>query len=177
MYIRLFSVVAFALTLMILPQGVFASESKTVEEQVRTFFATTPVMVEIARCESKFKQFSADGGALRGGWGGQMVGVFQFYESVHKSTATSLGFDLATLEGNLSYAKHVYAQQGTAPWNSSKACWEKPTVTEVVPESGKIVLLQKRVKELTKLLADLQKTSKAKKHISKLDIHKKPPQM
>lgn len=107
--------------------GVIASSSvvqKSVEERVREYFADIPVMVEIARCESKFRQFTDSGAVLRGGADGGMIGVFQFYEVVHASTALGLGFDLTTLEGNLAYARHLYVQQGTTPWDSAAACWQ-----------------------------------------------------
>lgn len=103
-----------------------------VENQVREYFLETPVMIEIARCESEFRQQNDSGTVLRGGAGGQMLGVFQFYESIHLANAKSLGYDINTLEGNLAYARHIYEKQGTTPWNSSKSCWEnavKPTST------------------------------------------------
>src|SRR5690606_12508644 len=61
--------------------------SRAVEEKVRDYFADTPVMVEIARCESKFRQYTDSGQPLRGGSGGGMVGVFQFFESIHQNAA------------------------------------------------------------------------------------------
>lgn len=115
-------------------------------------------MAEIARCESKFRQFDSDGLPLRGGWGGGMIGVFQIYESVHSKAAQSLGFDIATLEGNLGYAQHLYATQGTAPWNSAKSCWEKTQITknDRVADAD-IEELQEKIKTLKKLVAELQK--------------------
>lgn len=95
-----------------------------VEEKVRAAFSDVPVMIEIARCESKFRQYTDGGNPLRGGYGNGMVGVFQFYESVHAEGALALGFDLTTLEGNIGYARHVYGQSGTDPWNSSFYCWK-----------------------------------------------------
>lgn len=157
--------------LLFLPLSVAAETAgskKTVEESVRSFFATTPVMIEIAGCESKFRQFNTDGSVLKGGWGGKMVGVFQFYESVHKSAATALGFDLATLEGNLSYAKHVYAQQGTIPWNSSKSCWGTAVSVATpakVSDADKAKLLA-RIEVLKKQLAQLQRLLEQKKAVS-----------
>ena len=87
------------------------------EAKVREYFKDIPVMIEIARCESKFRQFTDSGTVLRGGGSGGMIGVFQFFESIHSTPAKILGFDLATLDGNLAYAKHVYTTEGTVPWN------------------------------------------------------------
>ena len=108
--------------LLLLPSNVFANNN-LVENTVRNYFKDIPVMVAIANCESEFKQYNASGEALRGGWLGGMVGVFQLFERVHNSTASALGFDIATLDGNLAYARHLYNTSGTSPWNSSKSCW------------------------------------------------------
>jgi len=113
------------------PQQLFAEETAdtpvhdagAVEERVREVFAHAPVMAEIARCESKFRQYTDSGNVLRGGTGGGMVGVFQFHERIHAQEALSHGFDITTLEGNLGYAKYVYEKQGTDPWMSSFGCW------------------------------------------------------
>lgn len=103
-----------------------------VEAEVRDVFADTPVMIDVARCESKFRQFTDAGNVLRGGYGGQMIGVFQFYESVHGDAAADLGHDLSTLEGNIAYAQHLYDTSGTTPWESSQACWETSTATATI---------------------------------------------
>lgn len=138
---------------------------KTAEETVRDYFKEIPVMIDIARCESKFRQFNADGSVLRGGRGGGMVGVFQLYDSIHRSTATALGFDIATLEGNLAYAKHLYIQSGTAPWNSAKACWKTIQSPVVKPQlsDAEIAALQARIKVLKKILTELQELLEKKK--------------
>ncbi len=136
--------------LFILPHAAVASSN---EEAVRAFFKDIPVMIEIARCESKLNQFDAAGLPLRGGWNGGMVGVFQIYESVHTGTAASMGFDLSTLEGNMEYAKHLYLTQGTTPWNSGKSCWQSVAETNTEELERRIELLQEIVGKLRQLLA------------------------
>jgi hypothetical protein len=89
-----------------------------IEAKVRAAFADVPVMIEIARCESKFRQFTDAGNVFYGGQGQGMIGIFQFYESIHKPIATTLGYDLATVDGNIAYAKHLYKEQGVTPWQS-----------------------------------------------------------
>lgn len=116
----------------------------SVEKRVRDYFVDIPVMIEIARCESKFRQFTDSGTVLRSGG---MIGIFQFYESVHKTSALKLGFNLETVEGNLGYAKHVYVQSGSTPW---KSC-----VPAVVPLSNEATL-KLRIELLTKLVGLLQ---------------------
>jgi hypothetical protein len=138
---------------------------QSVETVVREYFADIPVMIEIARCESKFRQFTDSGNVLRGGVGGQMIGVFQFFDRYHESAANTLGFDIESLEGNLAYARHTYNSEGTAPWNSARACFDVPSLNVSSPATvaasvntdailrEKIVLLQQIITLLQTLLA------------------------
>lgn len=126
-----------------------------IEKRIREFFADTPVMIEIARCESKFRQYTDAGNVLRGGNAGLMVGIFQFFESIHAAPALALGFDLATVEGNIGYARHVYTQQGTTPWVSCVPDVIPVTVVKTMSKADKelqIKLLTKVVELLTELL-------------------------
>ena len=139
-----------------------------VEKRVREYFKDAPNMIEIARCESNFRQFTDAGNVLRGGMGGQMVGVYQFYESVHSSAAKALGFDISSLEGNLAYARHVYEAQGTTPWSSGQSCWSNPlpatntvlTINATKPDMAK---LQEQIRILTQLITLLQQQLAAMK--------------
>ena len=82
-------------------------------------------MQEIAFCESTFRQFGADGQPLRGHVNGADVGVMQINEYYHGATASKLGFNLETIDGNMGYARYLYDTQGVAPWIHSKPCWSK----------------------------------------------------
>lgn len=99
--------------------------TQTVRNQVETYFADTPVLVDIARCESHFRQFNTDGGVYRGKINRYDVGVMQINELYHKAEATALGLDLTDLADNLAFAKQLYDKEGTKPWASSGACWGK----------------------------------------------------
>jgi hypothetical protein len=128
------------------------------EKQVRELFKDAPAMIEIARCESKFRQYTDSGNVLRSNG---MIGVFQFYESIHAPGAKAMGFDIATLSGNLGYAKHVYQTEGLTPWNGSKYCWETPTLSAAttiltVPDSEHRAKLLQQIALLTKIIALLQ---------------------
>jgi hypothetical protein len=129
------------------------------EKLVRGYFKDIPVMIEIARCESDFRQFADSGDVLRSAG---MIGVFQFFESIHTTGAKALGFDLATLEGNLGYAKHVYETQGTTPWNGSSYCWKTSAPTTVTSTVKREKLLA-QISTLTKLISTLQKQLSVKK--------------
>lgn len=100
---------------------------QTTEEIVRDYFKTTPIMVEVARCESRFTQFDKDGSIHRGVINDADVGVMQINEFYHLEKSKQLGMDIHTLEGNLDYAKYLYEKQGTAPWKASSKCWGKYT--------------------------------------------------
>jgi hypothetical protein len=87
-------------------------------------------LAEIAKCESTFRHFLPNGEVIRGKVNKDDVGVMQINEKYHKDTATKLGFDLETINGNLAYAKWLYEKEGTYPWISSSACWnDKVTST------------------------------------------------
>jgi len=133
------------------------------EQKVREYFKDIPVMIEIARCESKFRQFTDNGNVLRSAG---MIGVFQFFESIHTTGAKALGFDLATLEGNLGYAKHIYEAQGTTPWSGSSYCWENSVSTTVTSDVKREKLVA-QINLLTKLIALLQKQLDAKKSLQR----------
>lgn len=102
--------------------------SETIERVVRVFFPESPVMVDIARCESGLRQYTAPGTTLRGGWQGKMIGLFQLHETYHRSLALSKGYNIDTLLGNVLYARELYRTEGTTPWRSSRHCWDSPTL-------------------------------------------------
>jgi hypothetical protein len=124
-----------------------------VEQMVKAAFLDAPVMIEVAHCESNFRQFTDAGTVLRGGGSGGMIGVFQFYEAIHSASALRLGFDINTAEGNIGYAKHVYQREGAKPWASCVP--NTVPASLVVLDSNKelqIKLLTKIVELLTELL-------------------------
>lgn len=160
----LFAYFAFTHQIFAATSTTTATQDQTVvEERVREFFADTPVMIEIARCESKFRQFTDAGNPLRSAG---MIGVFQFYESIHAPGAKALGYDLTTLEGNLGYAKHVYQSEGTVPWNGSKYCWDVPLTTPTKLSSADRDKLLEQIATLTKLIALLQKQLETKRALA-----------
>ena len=96
----------------------------TLEGYVRQYFAETPILAEIAKCESKFRQVDKDGNVLRGEVNKLDVGLMQVNEYYHEKKALDLGYDLTTVNGNLAYAKYLYDKEGVTPWNSSSKCWK-----------------------------------------------------
>ena len=97
---------------------------QTVGEYVRQYYADVPFLADIAQCESQMLQFNTNGDVLRNP-NSTAIGIMQIMTSVHSDTADKLGIDIHTIQGNLAYARYLYEEKGTAPWNSSKACWGK----------------------------------------------------
>ncbi len=104
--------------------------AQTVEQYVREYFQGAPIMAEVARCESRFKQFDNDGSIHRGVVNNKDLGVMQVNEYYHGKTADKLGLDLYTIQGNVAYAKYLYEKEGVQPWASSSACWSKSRVAK-----------------------------------------------
>lgn len=108
---------------------------KTVEEMVKEHFKDSPIMVKVAWCESRNRQFEKDGVTVfRGKVNNDDVGVMQVNTYYHLKTSQKLGMDIMTLQGNLDYAKYLYDREGTVPWNSSSPCWG---ATEVALNANK----------------------------------------
>ncbi len=101
-----------------------------VESRVREYFADIPLMAEISKCESHFRQLEADGSVFRGIVNNRDVGALQINEYYHKARSQKLGLDINTLEGNMKYARILYEEQGGQPWISSSPCWKKSTVAK-----------------------------------------------
>lgn len=96
----------------------------SVKGVVSEYFADVPELVNVARCESHFRQFDKDGRVLRGVVNKGDLGVMQINEYYHGEKAEELGYDLYTIEGNLSYARFLYNHEGLTPWSSSSKCWK-----------------------------------------------------
>lgn len=95
------------------------------EKDVRIFFEDTPILAEVARCESYFTHNDPHtGNVIRGRVNSSDVGVMQINEYYHSDTAENMGLELTNFEDNMAYAKYLYDREGTQPWSASKACWQ-----------------------------------------------------
>ena len=84
-----------------------------------------PILEKIAKCESGGKQFKSNGDVVRGKVNMSDVGKYQINEYINNDEARRLGYDIFTEKGNHDMAVYLFINQGTTPWNSSKACWSK----------------------------------------------------
>ena len=98
---------------------------KDIEAKAKKYFKDDPILVEIARCESSFRQVDENGKVLVGKVNKGDIGIMQINKYYHAQKALELGFDLNTLEGNMGYAKYLYDKEGVKPWISSKPCWKE----------------------------------------------------
>jgi len=103
--------------------------TKHIENYVRHELSDTPVLVEIARCESTFRQFDSDGKVIRGKVNKADVGVMQINERYHSDDAIRLGYDIYSTEGNVAFGKYLFTKYGTSPWSSSSKCWSGASAT------------------------------------------------
>ena len=106
------------------------------ENYVRQYFSDVPIMIEIAKCESHFRQLDQDGEIHRGVVNNADVGVMQINEFYHLDRAEKGDYDIYTLPGNLAYARDLYEREGTRPWASSKACWGKSQVAQGIVDKS-----------------------------------------
>jgi hypothetical protein len=106
-------------------------EPQTLEAYVRSYYKDTPILAEISKCESRFRQYDRKGNVIRGLENSKDVGLMQINEHYHLETAKKLGYDLKTIDGNLAYAKHLYGEEGVDPWSASAKCWSKAVPKEI----------------------------------------------
>lgn len=95
------------------------------EAYVRDYFKDIPLLAEISRCESTFRQYGDNGKPIKGLVNKSDIGIMQINTYYHGESAQKLGFDLTTIDGNLGYARYLYGKYGTDPWSSSSKCWKK----------------------------------------------------
>lgn len=107
--------VQFAATSALVDQAVY--------DYVRSYFRDIPALIEVARCESSFRQFDDNGNVMRGKAVAADVGVMQINEIYHLEASRNLGIDIYTLKGNTEYARYLYEHQGLRPWGASSKCW------------------------------------------------------
>jgi hypothetical protein len=101
---------------------------KDVEKYLREHYSDTPILIEIAKCESTLMHYNKNGGIIRGNVDKADIGVMQINERYHLETAVKLGYDIHSIEGNVSYARYLYDKSGAQPWSASEPCWGKKII-------------------------------------------------
>ncbi|MCX6719269.1 MAG: hypothetical protein NTZ38_02750 [Candidatus Taylorbacteria bacterium] len=67
-------------------QAIEMTDNDQIEAYIRAQYADTPILVDIARCESRFHQFNEDGTVVRGEINKKDVGIMQINETYHEVT-------------------------------------------------------------------------------------------
>lgn len=107
------------------------TDPKNVEKFINDYFADIPVLADIAKCESHYRQFNSSGEVLKGKKNSYDRGVMQINVLYHAATADKLGLDVHNLDDNVAYARYLYEKFGAKPWMSSSACWAKFNQSEI----------------------------------------------
>lgn len=95
-----------------------------IEGFVHASYEDIPLLIEIAKCESRIRHFD-EGERVFRGVNTADVGVMQINEFYHLKRSQKLGFNIYTPEGNVAYARFLYEKEGTKPWKASEKCWKK----------------------------------------------------
>jgi hypothetical protein len=110
---------------------------------VKQQYAGDPILVNIAACESTFRQYDAKtGDVLHGKVDSQDIGVMQINQKYQGDKAASMGFNIDTVEGNVAYAKYLYETQGAAPWSASSQCWSKSYAANISASNANVVAVK-----------------------------------
>ena len=88
-------------------------------------FSDYPLLVKICKAESNNRQFKKDGRVLRGIVNPSDIGFCQINEPIWNDKARELGYDIYTEEGNKKMSIYIFLHEGSTPWNSSRAKWNK----------------------------------------------------
>lgn len=91
------------------------TETERIERLIREAFEDAPIMIDVARCESGFRNVPSK----TGDWGPFQV------NQVHTKRLQELGLDRTKIEDNIKYARMLYDESGTRHWYMSKHCWSK----------------------------------------------------
>ena len=101
------------------------TNTQAVQAYLHEQYFDTPILIEVARCESEFRQFDKSGRVIRGRAVQDDIGLMQINEYYHGLTAKNMGLDIYTTEGNVAFAKYLHSRYGLKPWSASKPCWSK----------------------------------------------------
>lgn len=82
-----------------------------------------PILQKIAKCESRTGQYGKSGQVAINPT--MDIGKYQINIPANGTLATKMGYDLSKPEDNEKFAVWLFDNEGDAPWNSSKACWDK----------------------------------------------------
>lgn len=93
------------------------------KQRVYEEFKDIPALIDVAYCESRFRQFQGTSTEpLLGELNSSDIGVMQINRHFNQDEADRKGIDLRTVDGNIAMAKILYHRDGLRPWKSSFSC-------------------------------------------------------
>ncbi len=99
----------------------------TIRGVLESEFGADSPMVDVAWCESRFRQFDTPNHVLRGEITPADIGLFQVNAEYHYKFLRP--YNVYSLQGNILYAKFLYTKNGLRDWTASKSCWIKKPIT------------------------------------------------
>lgn len=99
----------------------------TIQDVLSAEFGPNSPMLDVAWCESGFKQFESPNRVLRGRITPADIGLFQINAEYHEDYLRV--YNVYSVQGNIAYAKKLYERNGLRDWKASKSCWEKRPIT------------------------------------------------
>jgi len=118
-------VVAVLALLLFLPvQTLELAEVQPIRQETIDPWVGYEELKTICTCESGLIH-EVNGKVVRGQINSEDIGICQINRFYHGKRATSLGLDLMIKEDNIAFAKLLFNEQGSRPWNWSRSCWEK----------------------------------------------------
>lgn len=88
---------------------------------INEVFGENSIMHRVAYCESRIRQFDANGEVLKGITGD--LGLFQLAPQYWLEESIKLNYDVHTTRGNALMASYILKTQGINAWLASKTCW------------------------------------------------------
>jgi hypothetical protein len=128
---KAFKIIALMYTIAFVMLGIYTAGSKSTityaaGETVIQMENNFPILDKIATCESKGKQFLANGVLVKhvNTNGTIDIGKYEI-NTVWEAKSVALGYNIYTEEGNHDMALWLFKNQGSEPWASSRFCWSK----------------------------------------------------
>lgn len=120
-----------SVTVPIVPESTTVNVVKTFDTEVHRlalkYGQNETLAREIIKCEGLTYKTKGNNKNYnkQGVWWSSDIGWWQINDYYHKDTALKMGFDINNEWDNLEYGFILLEEQGTAPWDASKYCWEK----------------------------------------------------
>jgi len=95
----------------------------SVAEKISVVFYDAPVMLEVAKAESRLNPLARNAKS-------SAKGLFQILDGTWE--AYGCKGDVLNEDDNIACARRIYDESGLSPWNASKASWYKSETPRVV---------------------------------------------